>query len=29
MTAGGMWKDRGNMDDIDKYVRNLRKRGLF
>lgn len=25
----GMWKDRKNMDDVDKYVRNIRKRRSF
>ncbi len=25
----GMWKDRENMDDVDTYVRNLRKRRSF
>ena len=25
----GMWKDRTDMDDIESYVRNLRKRRSF
>ncbi len=25
----GMWKDREDMDDVDKYIRNLRKRRTF